>query len=281
MTANSKPSPPPVDAAGFRRLEHTGWTEVGSAYGDAFGPLTSQATAPLLDAAGVTAGTRLLDVACGPGYVAAAGAARGARATGIDFSSTMIAEARRLHPALELREGDAEALDLPDAAFDAVTIAFGLLHFARPERAVAEACRVLAPGGRLAFSVWDVPERALTFGLILQAIAARGRMDVGLPQGPDYFKYSDPDECRRTLAAAGFRDVQVRTVSIGWRLPSSDALLDNALRGGVRTRALLRAQTPAALEAIRAELRRLTKPFESEGALALPAPFVLAAAERA
>jgi SAM-dependent methyltransferase len=281
MTPNPKPSPPPVDTAGFRRLEHAGWTEVGSAYGDAFGPLTSQATAPLLDAAGVTAGTRLLDVACGPGYVAAAGAARGARATGIDFSSTMVAEARRLHPALEFREGDAEALDLPDAAFDAVTIAFGLLHFARPERALAEARRVLAPGGRLAFSVWDVPERALTFGLILRAIDARGRMDVGLPQGPDFFKYSDPDECRTTLAAAGFRDARVRTVPIGWRVPSSDALLDIALRGGVRTRALLRAQTPAALDAIRLELRRLTKPFERDGALALPAPFVLAAAERA
>jgi len=273
--------PPPVDAEGFRRLEHRGWTEVGPAYDGAFGPLTSQATGPLLDAAGVKAGTRLLDVACGPGYLAAAGAARGATATGIDFSASMVAEARRLHPGIEVREGDAESLAFPDASFDAVVIGFGMLHFARPERAVAEAHPVLAPRGRLAFTVWDVPERALTFGLVYRAVELGGRMDVGLPQGPDFFKYSDPAECRTTLERAGFRGAGVVTLPLGWRVPSADALLDIVMRGGVRSRALLRAQTPEALVAIREELRRLTRPFERDGALELPAPCVLAAAEKA
>jgi len=53
------------------------------------------------------------------------------------------------------------------------------------------------------------------------------------------------------------------------------------MRGGVRSRALLRAQTPEALVAIREELSRLTRPFERDGALELPAPCVLAAAEKA
>ena len=68
---------------------------------------------------------------------------------------------------------------------------------------------------------------------------------------------------------------------LGWRVPSSDALLDTVMRGGVRSRALLRAQTPEALLAIREQLRRLTQPFERGGALELPAPCVLAAAEKA
>lgn len=60
---------------------------------------------------------RVLDVACGPGHVAAAAARRGARATGCDLSSAMVTLASRLHPELEFRQGDAEAL--PFTAADA------------------------------------------------------------------------------------------------------------------------------------------------------------------
>ena len=72
--------------------------------------VTAQATEPLLHAVGVKDGTRLLEVACGPGHVAAAAMARGATATGIDLVPGMIGEAHRAHPGIEFREGDAEAL---------------------------------------------------------------------------------------------------------------------------------------------------------------------------
>jgi len=168
------PSDLPIDPEAFKRFEHTGWGEVAHNYHDSFGRLTTQAVEPMLDASGVGEGTRLLDVATGPGYVAAAAVRRGARALGIDFSSSMVAEARRLHPAVEFREGDAEALPFERDTFDVVTIPFGLLHLARPDTALAEALRVLGPGGRVAFTVWDAPERAATFGIVLRAVEARG-----------------------------------------------------------------------------------------------------------
>src|SRR3984893_5601278 len=89
----------------FHDFEHAGWERASEYYGDAFGALTPQTAGALLDAVGASSGTRLLDVATGPGFIAAAAAARGARVLGLDFSPAMIAEARRRHPAVTFREG--------------------------------------------------------------------------------------------------------------------------------------------------------------------------------
>src|SRR5712671_2365691 len=90
----------PFDPAPFQQFEHTGWEEAAAFYGDAFGALTAQTAGPLLDAVGVAPGVRVLDVATGPGFIAAAATARGAAVVGLDFSPAMIAEARRRHPAI-------------------------------------------------------------------------------------------------------------------------------------------------------------------------------------
>jgi len=105
-------------------------------------------------------GARVLDVATGPGYVAARAAARGAAAVGVDIAAAMVSLAARRHPELEFRQGDAEALPFADASFDAVLGNFVMLHLGRPEQAAAEFARVLAPGGRLALTVWDLPQRS-------------------------------------------------------------------------------------------------------------------------
>jgi len=147
--------PHTFDPKAWRDFEHAGWQVAASRYHEWLGDVTMQALGPLLDAVGVVHGTRLLDVATGPGYAAAAAAQRGARAVGVDFAAAMVAEATRRFPEVEFRAGDAEALPFPDASFDAVVINFGLLHFAHPERALAEAYRVLLPGGRIGFTVWD------------------------------------------------------------------------------------------------------------------------------
>ena len=78
----------------------------------------------------------------------------------------MLAVARRDHPQLDFRPGDAEALPFADRFFDAVVGAFVLNHLPRPEVAGAEFARVLASGGRLALSVWDVPARTCFIGLV-------------------------------------------------------------------------------------------------------------------
>ena len=275
MSINQSPDP-----EAFRDFEHAGWTSNVSEYEAAFARVTSQAIGPLLDAVDLRPGARLLDVATGPGYVAAAAAVRGARAVGVDFSAPMVAHARTLNPAVEFQEGDAEALPFPDRSFDAVVMNFGMLHLARPERAMTQAARVLKPGGCFAFTVWAKPEEAMGFGIILKAIQSHGNPGVQLPQGPSFFRFSEPAECDRTLREAGFLNVRVTSLPQVWRFNAPDELFDAIYNGGVRIKAILRAQSSEALEAIRTAAREAAKNFIRHGIIELPMPAILASAAK-
>jgi len=273
MPINEAPDP-----NAFRDFEHAGWEINVSEYEDAFARLTRQAIGPLLDAVNLRQGVRLLDIATGPGYVATAAAARGARVVGIDFSGPMVARARELNPAIEFQEGDAEDLSFSDASFDAVVMNFGILHLARPERAMKQAARVLKPGGRFAFTAWAKPEEAVGFGMILNAIQSHGNLEVQLPQGPPFFRFSDEAECDRTLREAGFLDVKVARVPQVWRFNRPDEPLEAFYNGGVRIKAILRAQSSEALEAIRMAVREAARKLTRNGFIEIPMPAVVASA---
>lgn len=269
-------------ATSFRDFEHQGWSAENLAVGyhDHLSPVTTQAVPALLDAAGVGPGTRVVDVATGAGYAAAAAAARGAVAVGIDFSATQLALARRQHPAIDFREGEADALPLPDGSFDAVVSNFGVPHFPDPGAFLGEAFRVLRSGGRLAFSVWASPQESVGLGIIYGAVRVHGDMDVPLPPGPDFFLFSDPAQCERSLQGAGFRSVTVAKVPQVWRVNSPDEPLEAIMRGTVRAAALLRAQTPEALAAIRDAASKAVEACGRDGAIELMMPAVVAAAEK-
>jgi len=159
-----------VDPDAFDAFEAAGWDQRAEGYVGVFLPLTAHVINPLLDAGNVGPGTRVLDVASGPGHVAAACAARGATPIGLDVSSQMIAVARGRYPGLDFRQGDAQHLPFENRSLDAVVGNFAILHFGRPERAVAEFLRVLLPGGSVALSTWDSPVRARILGVLLDAV---------------------------------------------------------------------------------------------------------------
>ena len=192
----------------------------------------------------------------------------------------MVAEARQRHPDVMFAEGDAERLAFPDSSFDAVVMNFGLLHLSNPESALAEAHRVLRHGGRYAFTVWASPEQAVGFGIVLGAIERHGTLEVGLPAGPPFFRFSEAEECRRFLELAGFDAPEIRHLPLVWRLSSAGDVFDALSRGGVRTAAVLRAQTPAALAAIRADIEREIAGYAQDDGFVVPMPAVLAAAAK-
>jgi len=264
----------------FHEFEQAGWRRAAASYHDGFGPVTSQVVEKLLDAARVGRGTRLLDVASGPGYTAAGAQARGAEPTGLDFAPEMVAIAKRLHPGIEFREGDAQSMPFDDGRFDAVTMCFLVGHLSQPERALSESARVLEKGGRLAFTWWQTPDRAIGFGIIREAIQKHGRTDVGLPEGPPFERYSDPAMCREGLSGAGFKDITVEPVTLLWRAASPEDMFDTYVRGSVRTGGVLRAQTPEELAAIRAAVVERVREFDRGNGVEIPMPCYVAAGTR-
>lgn len=262
------------DAAKFKAFEAKSWTAQAGTYGELSGQVTSRFAEPLLDAAGVRHGDRVLDVATGPGYVAERAEARGAIPLGIDIAEGMVALARRNHPELEFTVGDAEHLPLEAGRFDAVVGNFVINHLPQAERGVAEAARVLVGGGRLAFSAWQRPDRMLMMGLISQAIEAAGVKEderaADIPSGPDGYRFADQAEFRGLLEGAGLGDVAVEPVELVQRIADAGELWRGFMGGSVRGSTFVRAQSDAVQARIREALDAVVEPYRAGDVLEVP-----------
>lgn len=265
------------DAEAFNTFEAAGWEEKAAAYEGAFGSLTGETIEPLLDAASVGAGTRVLDVATGPGHVAGHASRRGARAVGVDIAHAMVELARELHPGLDFRQADAQALPFEDACFDAVVGNFAILHLGRPEQAVAEAVRTIVPGGALALTVWDRPERMRVTGVLVDAVAEVGATPPGdLPAGPDFFRFSVDDEFDALLRGEGLEDCRVETIAFPYRVATADELWDGLTGATVRMSALVMAQPEDTQQRIRESFEQRINEYRSGEGFELPVSVKLA-----
>ena len=272
-----------IDAEAFVRFETARWRSprVIDTYHRFFGPITARAVEPLLDAAAVGPTRRVLDVATGPGYLAGRAAARGAEVTGVDIAPEMLVLARRLWPDVTFRTADAHNLPLEDASCDAVVANFLVPHLADHEQAVQEFVRVLRPGGLLALSTWDHPERVPLLGAFIDAIRLSGAgTPADVPPGPDFFRYADGQKLAGLLWQAGLRDVAVDRLEFTHTLGSTDELWEGVIGGSVRTAALVRGQPPHVQERIRRTFGHLVAHYRVEAGLQLPVSVRIGAAAR-
>ena len=267
----------------FTRFEHRGWQRVADRYDATWASSTRQFVPPLLEMAELREGMSVLDVGCGPGYVSAAAAERGALPVGVDFSSEMVSIARQKFPKIEFREGDAQDLRFNDASFDQVLANFALLHLAEPERAFAEASRVLKSGGRFAFTTWARKEENPFVQLVDEAVQAHANLAVELPPGPPYYLFEGEEEFRRALTRAGFDGGSMRFKLhwIEWQVPSAGFVFEAERDAGVRTAGLLANQTPEALRVIRASIEAAVQKYARGGGFAIPkAAYIVAVQKR-
>lgn len=92
------------------------------------------------------------------------------------------------------------------------------------------------------------------------------------------FRFSNPDECRRLFAGAGFIDGTIRTLPLSWEIPVSCGLINAGREGGVRLAMLLDAQTSHALERIEEAVSQATQHFIHGGCFRIPIAATLASA---
>ena len=256
----------------FTRFEYVGWERVADKYDSVWSSLTRQFIPHLISAAKVSPGMSVLDVACGPGYVSAAVKRLGAVPTGIDFSEKMIAIAKTMFRDISFLQGDAQELPFGDATFDRVLVNFGLLHVSQPEMACAQACRVLKSKGRFGFSVWAGPEKNPGAKMVSDAIEAHGDLNVGLPEGPPHYLYSEEEECQKVLEQSGFDGSSMiyETRTVEWHLPTASYFFEAERDAGVRTAGLLARQSPEQLHAIRVAIENQMQRYATGNEFVLP-----------
>lgn len=267
----------------FSQFEHQGWERVADKYDSVWSSSTRQFIPPLLDATEVLAGMSALDVGCGPGYVSAAAAERGATPTGLDFSKEMVAIAKKMSPHIEFREGDAQNLPFADASFDRVLANFALLHLADPERACVEAFRVLKSGGKFGFTIWAPPSENPYAKIIDDAIQAHAKVDVDLPEGPPHYLFAGREEFRKALKRAGFDGASMvfKLHTIEWKIPTTRYVFDAERNAGVRTAGLLARQSPQALSAIQSAIEHAVRPYAKGAGFSIPkAAYVIAISKK-
>lgn len=262
------------DPETIRQFEHAGWERAAAAYAGTFAHASGAYVEALLERAAVGAGTRVLDIACGPGLVTRAAAARGAAATGYDFSAAMLREARAAHPQLSFEHGDAEVMPFADGTFDAVVSNFGMHHFPHPDRAAAEAWRVLGPGRSFAFSSWADPARNTAWRLLFDAIRAEGD-PAAAKTPPSGGGLAQMDAVLAVLRGAGFVEVAAGFETREWIVADAADLVASLRRGTVRTAALIEAQDGAAMPAILGHIERAAVPYRRGNRLAIPIVAIL------
>ena len=231
-------------------------------------------------------GQTVLELAGGPGdtgFLAAEQVRPGGTVIETDASEAMLGvakgRARDLGAAnVEFRRLELEWLDLPTASVDAILCRWGLMFALDPGAALGEMRRVLRPGGRMAFAVWDGPEHNAWATIPTRALVELGHVEPPDPNAPGMFILADPDRLRELLESAGFADVVVEALE----LVRHETSVADFLKGTVDlSRPFAEVQERLSAEewrAVQDKVAELAGPFVEDGALTFPARTLVGAA---
>jgi ubiquinone/menaquinone biosynthesis C-methylase UbiE len=267
-----------MDAKLQKRVQRYGWDKAVEAYEAGWKESLADAQAELLRMADARPGEHVLDVACGTGLVSlplAKVVGPCGRVVATDISEKMIDSVRRAADALGLTQfdafrADAEALDrAPDASFDLVTCALGLMYVPDTAKGLAEAFRVLKPGGRAVLAVWGERSKC-GWSDIFPIVDARVKSEVC----PLFFRLGTGSTLAHEMASAGFTDIETsRLIS---ELPYADdrAAIEAAFVGGPVALAYDRFDEPTRTVAHQEYLASIA-PFRTTDGYRIPGEFVV------
>jgi SAM-dependent methyltransferase len=225
----------------------------------------------LAGAAGITAGSSVLDVGAGPGVgtrrlVELVGPER---LTAVDPSEPFVEALRERFPASDVRLAPAESLPFPDGSFDAALAQLVVNFMSDPESGVAEMRRVTREGGVVAGCVWDYAGEMTLLRTFWDAAEALGGDDVGAVDERREMRFRERGELGRLWRQAGLEQVEEGEIVVSAEYAGFDDLWEPFTAGVGPAGAFARSLDPERREALRADYHRR---------LAVPAgPFTLSA----
>lgn len=244
--------------------------EAAESYEAAFVPAFFAQWAPILcEAAGITAGQNVLDVACGTGVATRTAAdlvGAGGTVVGLDLNHAMLTVAERLRPDIEWRQGDAAAIPFPDQSFDVVLCQMALMFFPDKVGVLREMHRVASAGAVVAVIVPDALHAQPAFAPFVEMV---GRHVGGEARTllTTYFACGDLDELRGLVESAGLAVTDAQTHVGTYGAPSVDA----AVVTEVESTPLIERISDDVYRRIRQDAHDVYRPFTApDGSLAAP-----------
>ena len=245
------------------------------------------ATEKMLEAAHVSTGSRVLDVAAGAGGQTLAAARRvgpGGHVLATDISPRILTYAAQVAADagltnVETREADGEALNgLAAASFDAVICRVGLIYFPDQQAALTGMRRALRYGGRIAVIVYSTPERYTFFSIPVSIIRRAAQLPPPQPGQPGPFSLGSPGVLEGTLSLAGFADVRVEAVPAPLRLPSAAECVRFERESFGALHQMLAGVQETSRPAVWDEIEDALRQFESDDGFVGPCELLVAAA---
>lgn len=232
---------------GTAELQGRLWSERSADWAEYQERYMSPAYTAALDSLAVGEGTRLLDVGCGAGLALRLAADRGADVAGLDAANGMLVHARRRVPGATIALGDLECLPFDDDTFEAVTGLNSFQYAADPVRALQEARRVAAPGGRILALVWSPPEMC-ELAPHLRSLGAL--MPPPPPGAPGPFALSTGEALRELFHRAGLDVDDINDVECRFAYPDTATAIAALSSAGP----VVRVAEHAGTDAVRADI---------------------------
>jgi SAM-dependent methyltransferase len=269
-----------MDARLQRRVQRYGWDLAADDYEPLWQAQLAEAQAAMMALASPAPGNHVLDIACGTGLVsfeAARAVAPDGYVLGVDLSGRMVSSAELRAREVKLSNCsfarmDAETLDLPDASYDLVLCALGLMYMPDPEQALREMRRVLRPGGRISLAVWGERSKC-GWSALFPIVDAEVASEVC----PLFFRLGQQDTLARLCADAEFEAIEHRRISTTLAFANESEACNAAFVGGPVALAWSRFSDEVRARVRAGYLNSLEK-WRFGNGFRIPGEFVIAAA---
>ena len=173
---------------------------------------------------------------------------------------------------VEVRQMEAEWIDLPTASVDGIISRWGYMLLADPGAALSETRRVLRPGGRVTLAAWASPDDNPWLSAVARSIVDLGFGERPAPDQPGPFAFAEPGRIEGLLETAGFDEILVEPLDFPMRHPSLDAFFDHQTAMSSNLRTTLAALSPADHTRLRDEIdARLNEFVRTDGSVSIPA----------